>query len=140
TVPETSTAPIGSRYFFDCVNYCIARWLSHFSLQTHNLTVDLGHHRIVLLVLHFRDKDFALIKFESANILDIQTSTEQDLHVLRHLKRVVALENFHSCLSCKSYALAVPQSARLFRAQILMPNDYSPESQRHPVCISLFTV
>ena len=96
-----------------CLNYCIARWLSHLSLQTHNLAVDFGHHRIVLLVLHFRDKNLTLIKFESANILDVQPSSEQDIHVLRHLKRVVALENFHSYLSCESYALAVPQSARL---------------------------
>lgn len=107
---QTSTAPIGSRLFN---NYCIARWLSHLSLQTHNLTVDFGHHRKMLFVLHFWDKDFALIELKSANILDVQPSTEQDLHVLRHLKRVVALENFHSCISCESYALAVPQSARL---------------------------
>lgn len=65
---QTSTAPIGSRLFN---YYCIARWLSHLSLQTHNLTVDFGHHRQVLFVLHFRDKDFALIELKSANILDI---------------------------------------------------------------------
>jgi hypothetical protein len=83
----------------------------------------------VLLILHFWDKDFALIELKSANILDIQPSTEQDFYVFRYLKRVVALENFHSNFSCESYALAVPQSARLSGAQILMPYDYRPEQQ-----------
>lgn len=72
--------------------------LCHLCLQTDNLTIDFGHHRQMQLVLHLRDKDFALIKLKSANVLDIQTSTEQDLHVLRYLQRIVALENFHCCL------------------------------------------
>ena len=80
---------------------------SHLGLETHNLTVDFGHDGVVLFVLHFRDEDFAFIELESANILDIQPSTKQDLHVLRHLKRVVTLENFH-CSLLLNYALVVP--------------------------------
>lgn len=72
------------------------------------------------LVLDLRDKDFALIKFKCANVLDVQPSTKQDLHVLRHLQRIVALKIF-ILLSCRGYALVVPQLAHVLGAQILMP-------------------